>query len=236
MNGRTAERLAVALGLVAIAAVPAVRGGRVPQGVLVSGRVMTDDKRPLISASLAIARDGAPATAAADVASFLPDGRFTFHNVLPGRYTIRARGDTERRGVTLFATCRVMVDDRDVADVKMMLSRGAVLTGSLGHRISRGTRPPSYSRLRVRAPLNDGSNFGDALTGTIDRSGRFAIRGLIAGAHVIGVEGLPPPWMVEKVEFDGKDITHAPLQVGGPVELRGVRITIADVAPTGPPR
>jgi len=238
-RGRTqvsGRRAALALALGAVAASPAAPVTGAAQGVLVSGQVTAEDKRPLLSASLAIVReDAAPATTP-DVATFQPDGRFTFRSVQPGRYIIRARGETDPRGVTLFATYRVTVENRDVANVTMLLSRGAVLTGLLVRRNVRGTRAPAYSGLRVRAPLNDGSNFGDALTGRVDGSGRFAIRGLIAGAHAISVEGLPSPWVVEKIEQDGKDITNLPLQVDGPVELRGVRITIADVAPPAPPR
>jgi len=118
MNAATLARIAAVLG---IAAVPGAA-----HGVQVSGQLTTEGGRDLIGAAVTIVRKDAPARSTADVARFLPDGRFIFRGVQPGRYVIRARGETEPRGVTLFAIYRVMVA-KDITNGPLLVAGPADL-------------------------------------------------------------------------------------------------------------
>jgi len=93
-----------------------------------------------------------------------------------------------------------------------------------------GGRPPAFTGIRVRAPLADGSSFGDAITGDVSATGSFAIRGLLNGSHVLALEGLPDPWVLHSVTHRGQDITDHGLEVEGGQRVSGVRIAITDVA------
>ena len=58
-----------------------------------------------------------------------------------------------------------------------------MLQGRVALDRTRGMRPPSLSSMIVRAPLTDGSGFGDALTGRVNSDGSFAIHGLMRSSE-----------------------------------------------------
>jgi hypothetical protein len=110
----------------------------------------------------------------------------------------------------------------------MTLQPGSVLSGWLTVETKRGGKPPLMPLALVRAPLIDGNRFGDALTGTL-HDGKFALRGLMIGEHQIVVDGLPPPWALKSVIYQGIDITDRKFRITGREEFRDVRVTITDV-------
>jgi hypothetical protein len=196
----------------------------------IRGRMITPDGRRLLSGSVVLApvdANGAPAVQPGDI-SLGADGTFTIAGVRPGHYVVRARGLDRAGGPTLFAAYRVLVDGADVADVKLALGPGSLVTGTVAFERRHGTPVPTS--LRVRAPFPDGSDFGDALTGQVDAHGAFAIRGVMDGDHQLVVEGLHRPWALRSITFHGHDITDEILQADEGVAFEDVRITIVDEA------
>jgi hypothetical protein len=193
----------------------------------VSGRVTTPDARPLIGVAVAMVPRDEDAVRP-ESATIAPDGSFSFSDVPPGNYEIRARGQTGKDGPTLFGTFMLSVATRDIANVEVALREGGTLEGHLALRRARGVRPPPLSSLIVRAPLTDGSGFGDALTGRVTRGGSFAIRGLMAGTHHVLVEGLPDTWTIESVRLRARDVTGAPFDVDERERFDDVRVVITD--------
>ena len=57
------------------------------------------------------------------------DGAFTINNVAPGRYILRARGDDTE--TPQFAAQPISVNGGDLADVTVMLSAGATISGTV---------------------------------------------------------------------------------------------------------
>ena len=157
-----------------------------------------------------------------------PDGTFRIAGVLPGRYTIRARGADRAGGGALFAAYRVQMDGIDVDDVQLALRPGSVVTGTVTFDRRHGT--PLPATLDVRAPSPDGSDFGEALTGRVDAHGAFAIRGVMAGDHQLVVEGFERPWALERIVLRGHDITDELLTAEEGVTFADVRITLVDEA------
>jgi hypothetical protein len=194
----------------------------------VSGRVATPDGRPLIGVAVAMAPSDEGAPVRPQSATIAPDGSFSFSDVPPGNYEIRARGQTGKDGPTLFGTFTLSVATRDIANVEVALREGGTLEGHLALHRARGVRPPPLSSLIVRAPLTDGSGFGDALTGRVTSGGSFAIRGLMAGTHHVLIEGLPDTWTVESVRLRGRDVTGAPFDVAGRERFDDVRVVMTD--------
>jgi len=162
--------------------------------------------------------------------SILPDGRFSFGHVTPGRYQIRARGQTGEDSWPLFALFAIDVDGRDIDGLQMTLRPGAVIEGTLAVDRRGGADPPHLPSLRVRAPSIDGSSFGDALMGTVQPNRSFALRGVIKGAHQIVVDGLPSPWTLKQVLYRGADVTDGVIELDEKEQARGVRVTITDVS------
>jgi protocatechuate 3,4-dioxygenase beta subunit len=198
----------------------------------VSGRLIGDDGRALVGGTIVIKPvegEGLPAEVP-DQMEILPDGRFRFVNVAPGRYQIRARAQTDPAAAALFAVYSIEMSGTDVGGIQMVLRPGAVLDGKVIVESSGGRRPPDLTTLRVRAPFIDGTAFGDSLTGLVQPDGSYALRGVMKGVHQIAVDGLPDPWVLKSVTYRGSDITDVPLAVEERQRLRDIRIVISDAA------
>ena len=198
----------------------------------VSGQLTTSDGRQLFSAAIIMSPregEGVPMVPPEDP-KLMPDGQFSFGEVVPGHYQIRARGQTDSVGAALFAVFSLQILGTDIDSIQMMLRPGAVLDGRLIVESQRGTKPPLLPSIRVRAPFIDGNSFGDALTGTVQLDGTFALRGLMKGAHQLVLDGLQPPWVVKSVLFHGTDITDQQFDVTAAEQFRDVRVTITDAS------
>ncbi len=197
----------------------------------VSGTLSTLDRRPLTSGVIIMSPTAdhvLDAIATRDV-QITPEGSFAFRNVAPGRYQVRARGEVEPGGTTLFATFTITVEGRDVDRLAMTLVPGGTMAGSVvAEAVSEGG--PPYGSLRVRAPMAAGGNVGDSLTGVVGRNGGFRIRGLMPGSHRVFVEGLRDPWVLKSVAYRGEDVTDSGLDVDSRQQIDDVRVVITDAA------
>ena len=196
----------------------------------VSGHLVASDGKQLFSAAIIMSPlegEGVPMVPPEDP-KLLPDGQFTFGHVFPGHYQIRVRGQTDTAGVALFAVFSIQVLGNDADGIQMILRPGAILDGRLIVESKRGTKPPPFPSIRVRAPFTDANSFGDALTGTVQANGSFALRGLMKGSHQLVLDGLPPPWLLKSVQFRGTDITDQQIDVAQQEQFRDVRVTISD--------
>ena len=162
-------------------------------------------------------------------ASILPNGTFTFQSVPPGRYEIRARGETAPGGAAHFASFRLRVEGHDVSDITMELLPGATISGQVTFEPTNG-RHAAFTGLRVRAPLVDGRSFADALTGEVLSDGTYAIRGVMPGSHLLTVEGLQYPWVIKSVTSRGQDVSDAGLEADARQRFENVRIVVTDAA------
>ena len=198
----------------------------------VSGSIAVHDKRQLSSGAVLLVpihAEGLSAVAAGE-GELLPNGRFIFRNVPPGNYQIRARAEIGSLEVSLFATYRLRVHGRDIANIAMELLPGASLRGTVAYQPVHTPAPPTFKGMRVRAPFADGTSFGDAVTGYVGDDGRYHIRGVMMGSHVVTVEGVPEPWVLKAVVWQGRDITDAAIEVDARERLEGVRVTLTDAA------
>ena len=199
----------------------------------VSGTLgLPDDKRRLLSgAVILVPRESTvPFPLAAEDVEILPDGRFTFRNIPPGKYQIRARAELDPKQPMSFGSFAVEVQERDVDRITIALSPGAVVQGRVEWRPVRSPRPPIITRFRVRAPFADGSSFADSLTGDVGADGRFRLRGVMPGSHFFTIEGLPEPWVVSRVIVRGRDTMFQPTTIAEGEQLHDVRIIVSDVA------
>lgn len=197
----------------------------------VSGRITSYDNQQLIAGAVVMSpfrADRAASFTVTDV-DIRPDGTYEFANVPPGRFIIRSRGEITRDGITLFAAFTLSVEGRDVRGVDMTLYPGARVEGLIEWEGST-PRPADVSRVRVRAPMADGSQFGDALTGHITGDDTFAIRGAMVGSHFLRVENLPEPWSLDTVYFQGQDVTDIPMTFQFGQEVRSLRLVLTDLS------
>lgn len=195
----------------------------------VSGRIVSYDNQQLYSGAVVMSpfRSDRAASFTITRVDIKPDGNYEFYNVPPGRFIIRSRGETDQEGVTLFGSFTLNVEGRSTAGVDMTLLPGARLEG-LVEWDGTSPRPANPGEIRVRAPMADGSMFGDALTGNITEGDTFVIRGAMVGGHLIRVEGLPEPWHLKTVYYRGQDVTDIPMSFSSGEDVRSLRIVLHD--------
>jgi len=196
----------------------------------VSGQLLAYDARQLLSGAVIMSPlegEGVPMVPPEDI-SIQSDGHFSFGQVVPGRYQIRARGQTDPVGAALFGVFSIEILGVDIDGIRVTLRPGAMLEGSLIVESKHGTKPPPLQTIRVRAPFTDGNSFGDSLTGTVQLDGTFALRGTMKGSHQLVLDGLQPPWVLKSIVYHGTDITDLQLDVSEKEQFRDVRVTITD--------
>jgi len=159
-----------------------------------------------------------------------PDGTFLFRNVPAGHYVIRARGETDRGGASLFGRFMLDVEGQDVPNVRVTLSRGAQLSGRVDFE---GRTPPTgdaLATIRVEAVATDGVAFGNALSGPIQANGDFTFSAIMPGDHVLRVRGLADGWSLLGVFSMGREVTDVPFSLDGGQRVSSVRVIVSDVS------
>ena len=216
---------------------------------LASGATLTDVDFPLLDVShvsvlgrLINPDDGELATGAvimspesdeglrlgmAQAAIVRPDGTFEFTDVSPGIYRLRANARTIRSGPALFASFRLAVQNVDISGAALSLSRGANLFGQV--EIAGGTSQPQpvMTDLWVSAPMADGS-MGSGLTRSQVRGdGSFSLVSP-RGNRVIRLEGLPDPWSLETVFYQGLNVIDVPFELRSGDAREQIRMVLTD--------
>jgi hypothetical protein len=207
---------------------------RIVRPVRVSGRIAAADERRLLAGVVIMTSqhgDRLPPVPVKDVSIF-PDGVFLFRNVTPGRYVIRARGETERQGVSLFGSFAVSVESGDIAEIRIPMAPGAVAEGRVDLEATRGTPLTFVPSIRIRAVATDGVVFSDAFSESIAGDGQFVFRGMMPGDHVFRVEGLPDPWVLRAVYWRGREITDTPVYLEPGGREQSFRIVLTDAITT----
>jgi len=193
----------------------------------VSGQVVAATGGQLLNLAVSLtSRDDGPAVQL-ESPTLLPDGRFAFANVPPGRYQLRVRAQAEGSAQVLFAAYALDVAGEDMPGIMLTLQPGARLDGEVIVESRRGAPAPALKTLRVLAPFTDGTVFGD-VAGAVQVNGTFTIDGVMKGAHQVIVDGLPSPWVVKSVVLRGSEITDRHLDVNVGERVRDIRVTISD--------
>jgi hypothetical protein len=137
------------------------------------------------------------------------NGQFTFQNVIPGQYSVVARGQVRTvpagaeievaaggrggrggRGPggappeVLWAVSDISVDGRDQAGVSLQLQRGMTISGRIAFD-GLGAPPTDLTRVRVNlAPVGTQDvDFGGVPAAMVDASGRFTLTGVPPGRY-----------------------------------------------------
>ena len=195
----------------------------------VSGKIASFDNQQLYSGAVVMSPYRADRAASFTITrvDIRPDGNYEFFNVPPGRFIIRSRGETDADGITLFGSFTLNVEGRSTSGVDMTLMPGARLEGTVDWE-GRAKRPELLQEIRVRAPMADGSLFGDALTGNLKPDGSWVVRGAMVGGHLIRIESLPDPWQLKTVLYRGQDVTDIPISFASGELVRGIRLVLTD--------
>ena len=199
--------------------------------VSVRGRLVFPDNTELATGSVIMSPESVEGLGlGAGLAGLVrPDGTFEFANVSPGSYGLRASARTVRAGPALFASFQLEVQNDDISNATMFFNRGANLFGQVEIAGNGAQPPPALTDLWVSAPMADGS-MGSGLTRSqVLDDGSFSLASP-AGTRVIRLEGLPSPWSLEAVIYQGRDIIDLPFNLRSGDERVRIRLVLTNRA------
>ena len=178
--------------------------------------------------SLQLARVGG-AELAGDVfaAWALPGGAFAFDRVYLGRYVLRAAGRTTSGGAA-FARMVIDVEGRGVEGVSVALAPGVSVSGVVQFE---GAEPTwrDIVDLQVSTRLEEAIGGSAEVRAAIEEgTGSFYLRDLRPGSRRFEVTGLGEDRVLDRIVFNGRDITERAVTLGGGVRVTGLEIIVTD--------
>ena len=155
------------------------------------------------------------------------DGTFEIRNLLPGVYVITAVTNTTVDPRT--AREEVSITDSDVAGVKLTLTPGAAMAGTVKLE---GDGPPVHPMI-VLIGVNGTENASNTQT---KDDGSFELHGIAPGKYAALVDTLPDGVYMKSVRFGAQDVTRIALDltsgVGGSLDIllsRGAAEVLGEV-------
>ena len=176
---------------------------------------------------LLIKDNGGPIVPGRVLQGQMRNGSFEMPSVPAGSYLLRGRA-VSPGGDALFASERLAVDGQDIAGIRLMLTLGTQLAGSL--RLFGGTSldVQELTTIRVDARTSVNLPMGGATTTRVRRDGSFVLDGLEPGPLKLSVADLPEGWVVDGMYLDGQDVTDDWLNFAGTRKQTGVEIVLTD--------
>jgi hypothetical protein len=178
-----------------------------------SGTALTSEGKPMSGGMVMLTSRGAGAGMMMSAGGAMVDakGAFTVSNVVPGEYTVVARG-ARTPGVTGpdvpqdTAEANVVVAGEDITGLVLTATRGVTVSGRV---MFEGTPPAEgLEQLRVAlAPTDEVMTFGPN-AGPVRADGEFEIGG-VSGRRRATVFGLPAGWALKAFRIGGVDVADA---------------------------
>ena len=195
----------------------------------VRGRLVNPDNSELATGSVIMnpESDEGLGLGIAQAAVVRPDGAFEFSNVSPGGYRLRASARTVQPGPALFASFQLAIQGVDLSNAVLFLNPGASLFGQVEIADGATAPPPVMTDLWVSAPMADGS-MGSGLTRSrILGDGGFSLA-TPDGTRVMRLEGVPDPWALEAVFYQGRDVIDVPFDLQSGEQRERIRLVLTD--------
>jgi protocatechuate 3,4-dioxygenase beta subunit len=191
----------------------------------VSGTAFDSRGRPLERVSLG-AEIRSPLGVGASMFSGRPvtvgaDGMFTFRDVAPGEYVVRA---SAAGAIPETALVPVVVDGVDIDNVVVVTSAGWSASGTI---LTESGAPPDFPAAELRLSGLVLSRGTPAMgRGTVREDWTFSIENLMGPARL----QVDPPegWMLKAVWHEGREMTDLAVEMGSGEVLSGVQMVLSD--------
>lgn len=204
----------------------------------VSGTVIGSNGRPLAAAIVRIrAPAGTDASASAINAAnsgdnrVREDGSFELKEVPPGEYVLDIQQRNTREMPEMspsqleFASITISVSG-DIDNISVVTMTAVTVSGRV---VYQGGKPPE-SELRVTADAPGAASVitgPDFAAGRVDSDGTFELP-RVSGLQMIGVQGIPPGWMLKDITIAGMNITDTPYDFRVGNSVTDLVITLTD--------
>ena len=196
----------------------------------VSGRLTVAEGIELQSGVVALSPESSDGANIGTVLGALatPDGVFTFPSVRPGTYRVRAQASATGVAGRLFGSFVVTVEQTDLFNLVLSLSPGALLEGRIELEPRGGTPVPAdLSGFIVSAPMADGTLTRGTTSAPTRPDGTFLFDSP-PGPRVIRIGALPPPWVLDRVLYQGRDVIDVALDFTQGASIRELRVILTD--------
>jgi hypothetical protein len=176
--------------------------------VSIRGTAHGPDGRPIASGSVALHWASPRGIGGVVAPGSIRDGLFAIHDVVAGRYILRARHtpqpvspQTSQTPADLSVAVPVTVGDKNLEGVHLKLTRGAALSGRL-----RFDGPSPSPRPELFKILVESGEPGRVLSAVPSSDGTFTLQGIESGPRRITCQA-PAGWTVKSVTADGRTST-----------------------------
>ena len=163
------------------------------------------------------------------------DGTFRIPNLAPGDYKISVRTTTDINGAAVqeSAAMPVTVGGVDIDNLSLTTSSGWSLTGAIVTDTGAPAPAATATRMRVVArPISSdnlpmGPGIGPAGdNGRVTDNATFNLSGLFGPTRLR--LNMPDDWVVQSIQFDGRDVTDDAIEGRSGDALAGVRVVVTN--------
>ncbi|MEO8049910.1 MAG: carboxypeptidase-like regulatory domain-containing protein [Acidobacteriota bacterium] len=134
-----------------------------------------------------------------------PDGTFELRNLLPGAYIITASPINSAEPAV--AREEVSIGDSDITGVKLTLTQGATVTGTIKVEGAGSLGSPIIILVAPDRSFRNVSN------SQAKEDGTFELRGVVPAIYAATALALPDGAYVKSVHFAGQDVTRMPIDL-----------------------
>lgn len=142
-------------------------------------------------------------------------GVFEFQNVVPGVYAIQSLAFRSPETASMTAYVPVTVGDADVEDLRVTLSPGAEISGSVKLGEATFTQP-------IFVNLQPSNGVGVDSNAPV-KDGAFTLRSVAPTTYRVMIQNLANGYYVQAIRFAGRDLVHRELDLsaggGGALEI-----------------
>jgi hypothetical protein len=140
-------------------------------------------------------------------------------------------GQPAQRPEPEFAMVPITVASQDITGLTITTSKGGRLTGRVVFEDGPAPDRSRWANMRVMArpaEFTMGPMAG-SMPAQVREDGSFELRGL-AGSVLVRPMGLPQGWTLKAVEYNGDDITDAPVEFKSTEEASGVKVILSNLS------
>jgi hypothetical protein len=152
-------------------------------------------------------------------------GEFLLRGFSPGSYRLEGAVENRKRAEREKGSVPLQIVDKNIV-VSLSLGRGVDVDGRVV--LAEGSSSPELRKIQVYLDTPRRLSFLDDEANPVDSAGRFRIVNAAIGDQWLAFQGLPKPYYVKEVRYNGHVITGSVLPTDGSAPSHSLTITVDD--------